>query len=84
MYDVGPHLPRQANHPREGVSYAFGFQVVKRDIGRYVFQERTCRLDQGQMGLEARAVQVLKERRNHSLRSPATEGRHEKQNSFAR
>jgi hypothetical protein len=66
------------------VAYPLGLEIVKRDIGRYFLQERTCRLDQSQMGLEARAIQMAQERHNHSLRSPAAEVRHEKQNSSAR
>jgi hypothetical protein len=78
MYDLRLQLPGQANHARKGVAHSFGFQIVKRDISGYFLQIGADRLDQGQMWIEARAVQALKERHNHSLRSPATEGRHEK------
>jgi hypothetical protein len=66
------------------VADPLGLQVVKGDISGYFLKIGADRLDQGQMGLEARAIQVLKYRHIRSLCSPATEGRQEKQNSFAR
>jgi hypothetical protein len=66
------------------VAYPLGFKIVKRDISRHFFQIGANRLDQSQMGLKAQAIQVPQKRDNHSLRSPAAEVRHEKQNSFAR
>jgi hypothetical protein len=66
------------------VAYPFRFQIVKRDISRYFLKVGADCLDQGQMRLEARAIQVLKKRHNHSLRPPAAEVRHEKQNSLSR
>jgi hypothetical protein len=40
------------------------------DVGWHFLKVRANRLDQGQMELEARAIQVPQERHNHSLGSP--------------
>jgi hypothetical protein len=84
MYGVGPQLPGQANHAREGVAYPFGFKIVKRDISGYFLQIGTDRLDQSQMVLKARAIQMSQKRHNDSLGPSPAEGRHEKQDSSAR
>jgi hypothetical protein len=57
---------------------------VKRDIRGYFLQIGANRFDQGQVGLDARAIEMPQERHHHSLRSPAAEVRHEEQNSSAR